>query len=233
MRFILKIYDKELIIFDFDGTLIDSVPDLAYAVNHMLKSLNRESVAEDVVHSWVGNGAQTLVKRALLGKIEIDEPVDEQLFQDAFEIFMNFYEENVCVHTKTYPNVSETLQALQERGFKLAIVTNKPAAFVEPILRGLSLDNYFEYHIGGDTLSKKKPDPEPLLHVCEKFDIPVTNAVMVGDSKNDILAASSAVMDSVGVSYGYNYGQKIDIYNPTAVIDDISELVEIFGHAKS
>ncbi|WP_297440641.1 phosphoglycolate phosphatase [Sulfurimonas sp.] len=228
----MNIYNKKVIIFDFDGTLIDSVPDLTLAVNHMLRALSRDPFSQELVHSWVGNGAQTLVKRALLGKSEVDEILDETLFQKALDIFLNYYGKNVCIHTKLYPNVIKTLISLKDRGFKLAIVTNKPVAFVEPILQGLALDEYFEYYIGGDSLQQKKPDPEPLLHVCKKMDISVSNAVMIGDSKNDIIAASNAAMDSIGVSYGYNYGQKIDIYEPNAVVDDIYEIVEILGYAK-
>jgi phosphoglycolate phosphatase len=199
----------------------------------MLQVLQREEVSLERVHSWVGNGAQTLVKRALLGKTEVDEEaIEQELFTQALKIFLSAYNQNVCVETKTYPHVHETLKVLKERGFQLAIVTNKPIAFVEPILVSLGLDGLFEYCIGGDSLQKKKPDPEPLYHVCKKLDVRVSQAVMVGDSKNDILAASNAAMDSIGVSYGYNYGNTIDMYNPDSVVDDIYEIVEILGYAQ-
>ena len=108
----------------------------------------------------------------------------------------------------------------------MAIITNKPFDFVRPILKGLYLDDLFELILGGDSLEKKKPDPLPLLHVCKTLNIPVEASVMVGDSKNDILAANTAGMQSVGVTYGYNYGEEIGVYDPSIIINDFSELLE-------
>ena len=223
----MKITDKKLIIFDFDGTLIDSGPDLALSVNYMLESLNYDTFSEDTIHGWIGNGAQTLVKRALLGKVDISEDIDSELFKKALKLLLDFYAKNVCVKTTTYPNVEKTLQVLKKDGFIMAIVTNKPFAFIEPILIALKLDSYFEYYIGGDSLELKKPNPEPLLHVCEKLSLHAENSVMIGDSKNDIIAAQNANMQSIGVTYGYNYGEDIAIYNPDVVVDDIYEVVDI------
>jgi len=131
------------------------------------------------------------------------------------------------VKTIVYPNVEKTLKSLKKFGFVLAIVTNKPFAFIEPILTNLNLDSYFEYYLGGDSLSLKKPNPEPLLHICKKLSLHVEQSVMVGDSKNDIIAAQRANMQSIAVSYGYNYGEDIAIYKPDIVVDDIYEIVEI------
>jgi len=219
--------EKKLIIFDFDGTLIDSGPDLALAVNYMLKSLGFKTFSQDIIHGWIGNGAQTLVKRALVGKYDISEDIETKLFDKALKIFLDFYEKNVCVKTIVYPNVEKTLKSLKKFGFVLAIVTNKPFAFIEPILTNLNLDSYFEYYLGGDSLSLKKPNPEPLLHICKKLSLHVEQSVMVGDSKNDIIAAQRANMQSIAVSYGYNYGEDIAIYKPDIVVDDIYEIVEI------
>ena len=223
----MKFKNKEVILFDLDGTLIDSVPDLASAVNHMLRVLNRETFSEDTIRYWVGNGAQVLVKRALSGQTEIDENLDHTLFERALEIFLSFYGQNLSHNTAAYPNVSTTLHALKENGYRLVIVTNKPFDFVGPILKGLGLDSLFELYIGGDSLDKKKPDPLPLLHACEKMQVSVEQCVMVGDSKNDLLAANTCGMQSVGVTYGYNYGEDIGIYNPTFIIEDFSELNEL------
>lgn len=223
----MKFNHKKVILFDLDGTLIDSVPDLASAVNHMLKALNRESFGEDTIRYWVGNGAQVLVKRALSGQTEVDESLDPTLFEKALEIFLTFYGQNLCLNTATYPNVSTTLHALQEKGYRLVIVTNKPFDFVGPILEGLRLDGLFDFWLGGDSLDKKKPDPLPLLHACEHMNVNVDQCVMVGDSKNDLLAANTCGMQSVGVTYGYNYGEDIGIYDPTFIIDDFSELNEL------
>jgi phosphoglycolate phosphatase len=223
----LKFNNKKVILFDLDGTLINSGPDLASAVNHMLQILNRETFSEDIIDGWVGNGAQMLVQRALSGQREIDENLDADLCSDALDIFLSFYAQNLCVATVTYSNVPATLTRLKETGYRLAIVTNKPFAFVEPILESLTLFGLFELILGGDSLDKKKPDPLPLLHACEKMNVSVEECVMVGDSKNDILAANTAGMQSVGVTYGYNYGEEIGVHNPTVIIDDFSELLEL------
>jgi len=224
----LKFSNKKVILFDLDGTLIDSAPDLAVAVNHMLETLNRATFSENIIRFWVGNGAQVLVRRALSGQSEINEDLDPVLFENALEIFLSFYAQNLAVTTVTYPNVPTTLNTLKEAGYRLAIVTNKPFDFVAPILKGLNLDGLFELHLGGDSLSQKKPDPAPLLHVCEQLDVTVEQCVMVGDSKNDILAANAAKMQSIGVSYGYNYGEDIGIYNPDAVFDDFADILKNF-----
>ena len=224
----MKFNNKELIIFDLDGTLIDSVPDLAVAVNFMLESLERDVFDENTIRFWVGNGAQVLVKRALSGSSEIDEELEENLFNRSLEIFLNFYKKHLCEHTKTYKNVPQTLKLLKSDGYRLAIVTNKPIDFVAPILNSLHLNDLFEFTIGGDSLSKKKPDPLPLHYVCKKLNVHVENALMVGDSKNDILAANAAKMHSIGVSYGYNYGENIDFYNPDEVVDDFADILKFF-----
>lgn len=222
----LKLINKQLLIFDLDGTLINSALDLALSVNYMLKQLKRDTFDEVTIHGWVGNGAEVLVKRALSGERIVSEDLDETYVQNALSIFLGHYEKNLCTATVPYENVLETLKILKEKSFILAIVTNKPFAFVPPLLKGLGLDNLFEFVLGGDSLEKKKPDPLPLKHVCEKFNVSVENALMIGDSKNDILAANACGMDSIGVTYGYNYGEDIGLHNPTIVIDDFKELLK-------
>ena len=222
----MKLEHKELLIFDLDGTLINSVPDLSLAVNHMLRQLDHNTFSDDTIHGWVGNGALTLVKRALSAQSTVDETLDASYVEHALDIFLKFYANNLCNATVTYDNVSGTLHTLKEKGYRLAIVTNKPFAFVSPILEGLELNGLFELILGGDSLPQKKPDPTPLLHVCEKLGVSVEKSVMIGDSKNDILAASACAMDSVGVTYGYNYGEDIRVYHPTFVIDDFAALLK-------
>jgi len=224
----LKFSNKEVILFDLDGTLIDSVPDLAVAVNHMLETLNRETFSVDIIRYWVGNGAQVLVKRALSGDSKIDEDLDPTLFSKALNIFLTFYGRNLCIRTATYPLVPQTLKALKTQGYRLVIITNKPFDFIAPILEGLQLSELFEYFIGGDSLTEKKPNPLPLLHVCENLGVTVEQCVMVGDSKNDIFAANAANMQSIGMSYGYNYGEDIGIYNPDVVFDDFADILKTF-----
>lgn len=223
----MKFKNKKVILFDLDGTLINSAPDLAVAVNHMLQKLNRNTFSEEAIDMWVGNGAQILIRRALSGQSVIDENLDPSLVENALKIFLDFYGKNLCNATVAYPNVFDTLLSLKDKNYRLAIVTNKPFAFVEPILEGLGMSDLFELILGGDSLAEKKPSPAPLLHVCNTLEVEIKACVMVGDSKNDILAANACGMQSVGVTYGYNYGEKIDVYAPTVVINDFAELLEV------
>ena len=225
----MKFTNKKVILFDLDGTLVDSAPDLALAVNHMLETLQRKPFHADTIRSWVGNGAQTLVKRGLSGSSDIEDNIDPALFEQALKIFLDFYAQNLCVTTVTYPNVSSTLKSLKENGYRLALVTNKPYDFIDPLLEGLALTDLFELCLGGDSLAKKKPDPMPLLHVCEQLGVNVSECVMVGDSKNDILAAGAANMHSIGVTYGYNYNEHISHYEPNHVVENIGEIIALIG----
>jgi phosphoglycolate phosphatase len=223
----LKLENKQLLIFDLDGTLINSALDLALAVNFMLEELGRDTFEEEVIHGWVGNGALTLVKRALLGTREVDAHLDEAYVEKALKIFLDYYEKNLCNATLPYPDVPQTLTTLKEQGYTLAIVTNKPYPFVSPILQSLRLESLFTLILGGDSLPEKKPHPLPLLHVCETLGYEVASSVMIGDSKNDILAANACDMDSVGVTYGYNYGEDIGVHNPTVILDDFGALLKL------
>jgi len=228
LKFGKKFNNKKAIIFDFDGTLIDSSPDLTLAVNHMLAQIGRPSFTQDKVHEWVGNGALTLVRRALSGSVVIDEHLEVAFVENALDIFLTFYAQNLCVATQLYPNVKETLTQLQNHGYKLVIVTNKPSDFVAPILKGLEIESFFEFYLGADSLEKKKPDPMPLLYVCKKLKIGIDECVMIGDSKNDIVASKRAKMQSVGVTYGYNYGEDISVYNADQIVDDIADILPSF-----
>jgi len=218
---------KKLIIFDLDGTLIDSVYDLASAINYMLHCLSRNTFSEDTIRYWVGNGANILVRRALSGSSTIDDSLDNELVDEASHIFLDYYSKHLSKETKIYPNVKETLVSLKDRGYRLAVVTNKPISFVSPILDDLGLDNIFEFYLGGDSLDEKKPSPKPLLYLCDKLNIDTKDTLMVGDSKNDILSANRASIDSIGVTYGYNYAESIDNYNPTFVIDNFAEILDV------
>ena len=220
-----KFINKELLLFDLDGTLIDSTKDLALSVNYMLRTLKRDEFPKGLIDMWVGNGAQVLVKRALSGSITIDEKIDRTYFEEALSLFLEYYKNNLCKFTLPYKNVIPTLEKLQKSGYKIVIITNKPISFVEPILVGLGLDSYFDFFIGGDSLAQKKPSPEPLLYVCKKFNISPSKTVMIGDSKNDIVAAKAANIDSIAVSYGHNYGEDISTYNPNVTIDNFADIL--------
>lgn len=216
---------KSLIIFDLDGTLIDSVPDLAAAVDATLTALNATTAGVDHVRTWVGNGSLKLVERAL---VWAGLPLTE--LETAHKIFLQKY---AHCHDKTveYAGVSEGLERLAKQGFGLAICTNKPTQFLPEILKNMGWTDTFACIIGGDSLSVKKPDPAPLHHICQTLGVENTHAVMVGDSENDILAGKNAGMTTLALSYGYNYDKPISDSRPDAAFDEFGALVDfILGH---
>ena len=219
--------DKKLLIFDFDGTLIDSVPDLADATNAMLTTLGKTPYPLGSIRNWVGNGSRMLVERALVGKIEVLEgELAKEAVDHAEQVFFDAYKNISGSKTVAYPDVDSGLRKLQAAGYELALVTNKPIRFVPKILQSFGWQDIFSEVLGGDSLPSKKPDPAPLLHVCEALNVTPKQAIMIGDSRNDILAGQNANMDTLALSYGYNYGQDIRELNPTAAFDDFSALVD-------
>ncbi len=212
----------EMILIDVDGTLVDSVPDLAYCVDEMMKQLDLPVRGETAVRDWVGNGVERLVRRALIGKLD-GEP-DEALFERAYPIFLDLYAENTSKRSHLYPGVREGIDYLRSNGYRLGCVTNKAAQFTEPLLKELGVYDDFAIVISGDTLPKKKPDPLPLLHAAEYFGVAPEQAMMVGDSVSDVKAARAAGFQIVCMSYGYNHGIDIRNSNPDAVIDRLSQI---------
>ncbi|ATG75083.1 phosphoglycolate phosphatase [Zobellella denitrificans] len=215
----------DLVQFDLDGTLIDSVPQLAQAVNRMLVQLGFGEAGEQAVRHWVGNGADMLVRRALTAALGT-EPGDE-LRQAARAAFDAAYDQVADQGLVFYPGVLDTLAALRRAGKRLAIVTNKPYRFVPAILAAAGLSEQFELVLGGDSLPEKKPSPAPLLHVCRSLDMDPARTLMVGDSENDVLAARAAGMAVVGLTYGYNYGRDIADSGPDWVLSDFAALADI------
>ncbi|WP_081754165.1 phosphoglycolate phosphatase [Catenovulum agarivorans] len=215
------------LLFDLDGTLVDSAPDLAAAVNQTLTQLNLNTYSEQQIRTWVGNGAKVLIERALSGSQQIDPNLDTALANDALTLFLNNYQENVCVHSKLYQGVAPTLAKLKDTGYTLAIVTNKPEKFIQPILEKLQIAEFFAASLGGDSLPEKKPSPQPLLHICQQLNAKVENTIMIGDSHNDILAAKAANMQSIGLTYGYNYGEDINKHKPEWVFENFADIAEL------
>lgn len=211
-----------LVMFDLDGTLVDSVPDLAAAVDCMLVALGREPAGVERVRLWVGNGARVLVRRALAGGLE-HEHVDAALAGQALALFMDAYAGSHAL-TRVYPGVVETLDRLRAQGVALALITNKPARFLPGLLADQGLDGYFQWLVGGDTLPQQKPDPAALHWVMDKAGVAPGEALFVGDSRNDVRAAQAAGVTCVALSYGYNHGEPIARENPARVIDDLREL---------
>lgn len=212
-----------LAMFDLDGTLMDSVPDLAAAVDKMLMLLGREPAGIARVRDWVGNGSRVLVRRALADGLEHDGVADE-LADEALALFMQAYAGGHEL-TTVYPGVRECLDWLREREVKLAIITNKPAQFIEPLLEEKGLTGYFQWLVGGDTLPQQKPDPAALFYVMDKADVVPEESLFVGDSRNDVRAAKAAAVPCVALTYGYNHGESIADEQPALVLDDLRELV--------
>lgn len=219
----------EMILIDVDGTLVDSVPDLAYCVDEMMKQLDMPVHGEAKVRDWVGNGVERLTRRALIGQLD-GEP-DEALFEKAYPIFLKLYAENTCVRSCLYPGVKEGMEYMKSAGYKLGCVTNKDAQFTLPILKTLGIHDDFEVIVCGDTLTKKKPDPLPLLHSAEQLSVKPEKAMMLGDSISDVKAARAAGFQIICMSYGYNHGVDINEANPDAVIDSMAELSGILSKA--
>lgn len=219
----------KMILIDVDGTLVDSVPDLAYCVDAMMERLGRPAHGEASVRNWVGNGVERLVRRALIGQLD-GEP-DETEFLHALPIFLDLYRENTSGRSHLYPGIREGLDYLKAKGYPLGCVTNKAAQFTEPLLRDLGVRDDFEIVVSGDTLPRKKPDPLPLLHAAEHFGVAPGDALMIGDSISDVKAARAAGFSIVCMTYGYNHGQDIREANPDAVLDSMAELEGLLQQA--
>lgn len=212
-----------LVMFDLDGTLVDSVPDLATAVDRMLVELGREPAGVERVRQWVGNGARVLVRRALAGGLD-HSAVGEAESDEALARFLDIYAD--CHELITlYPGVHELLEALSTAAVELAVVTNKPERFVAPLLEQVGLGGYFRWIIGGDTLPQQKPDPAALLQVMRLAGVTAEQSLFVGDSRSDVLAARAAGVPCVAVSYGYNHGRPIAEEEPQLVVDSMAELL--------
>ena len=211
-----------MVLIDVDGTLVDSVPDLAYCVDEMMKRQGREPWGEARVRDWVGNGVERLVRRALVGRLD-GEP-DETEFEQAYPVFLDLYADNTSKRSVLYPGVREGLDYLKRAGYALGCVTNKAERFTVPLLKDLGIHDDFAIVVSGDTLAHKKPHPEPLLHAARFFGVAPADSLMVGDSVNDVKAARAAGFMVACVPYGYNHGDDIRDAQPDLVIDTLADL---------
>jgi len=201
---------------DLDGTLADSVPDLAAAANTMLRELGRTELSESTIRTFVGKGIPRLVERALAGAL--DGTVEPSVLDVALPLFERCYSEVNGKHTTIFPGVQEGLKAFRAARLPLACVTNKAEQFTLPLLEQLGIAHYFSQVVAGDTLPQKKPDPAPLLYACSHLGVRPAEMLIIGDSMNDVEAARAAGCPVFCVSYGYNEGQDVRALDVDAIV---------------
>ena len=214
-----------LVALDLDGTLVDSVPDLAWCIDRTMPRFGIPPRGEALVRNWVGDGVQRLVERALTG--ESDRPAEPELLGEACAMFLELYAVHGRDRSRVYPGVREGLAALRENGAVLACITNKPHGPAVDLLAHLGLLDSFTLVLGGDSLPRRKPDPLPLRHACAALGVAPRRSVFVGDSINDVAAARAAGMRVACVRYGYNHGRDISEAGPDAVIDSLDALAAL------
>jgi len=211
---------------DLDGTLIHTAPEIARAANQMLVALNRQPLATQQIQGYIGEGAITLIKRCLTGQLAVEPDAD--LLAKAQALFFDAYSQ-IVTESQPYHGVVEALQAIKRVGMALACITNKPAAFTAPLLEKSGLMPYFDLVVSGDTLKKKKPEPDQIFYICEKFAIPVNESLLIGDSKTDVEAARNAGCYVFTVPYGYNQGYSMEINAVDAVINHLGDTVQLIS----
>lgn len=216
----------QLVIFDLDGTLIDSRLDLVHSVNAALRHIGRPELPDDVIASYVGDGAPILIQRALGG-----EMVDDALIRKGLEFFLTYYRAHKLDHTTVYPGIAEALARIQASANatprKMAVLTNKPVNPSRAILQGLGLDKFFVQVYGGNSFATKKPDPEGVLTLLRESHVPAEHAAMVGDSHTDIETGRNAGIWTVAVTYGFA-PQTLASASPDVTVDHPQELAALF-----
>jgi phosphoglycolate phosphatase len=216
----------KLVIFDLDGTLIDSRLDLVYAVNAMRRHFGRAELSGDLIASYVGDGAGMLIRRALS-----DSP-DEEAFKEGLDYYLAWYGAHKLDHTRVYPGMIETLAAIERSASgekrKLAVLSNKPLIASREIVIGLGMERFFSAVYGGDSFAKQKPDPLGARTIMEETGTACEATLIIGDSANDILTGRSAGAWTCGVTYGFAPGSFSQVV-PDVIVDTAGELREILG----
>jgi phosphoglycolate phosphatase len=215
------------VIIDLDGTMLHTAPDFQIAVNRMRDEVGLAPLAIDTITDFVGKGTENLIRRVLA--VDFAPAEADRHFEPALASYQRHYLAINGDNTTIYPNVREGLDALQAKGLRLACVTNKPIAFALPLLERTGLRPYFEVVYGGDSLPKKKPDPYPLLKVCEDFNLPPTRVVAIGDSSNDAQAARAAGCRVLIVPYGYNHGQSVHEVESDGIVSTLLEAAHLIS----
>lgn len=213
------------ILIDLDGTLLDTIPDLASASNCMLEELGAPRLPVTDIATFVGKGTENLVRRCL-GDSRVALPTDESTVADALGVFNRHYHRVNGKEAQLYPGVLEGLSAFRAQGAALAVVTNKPTEFTLPLLERSGLAPWFDAVVCGDTCERKKPDPQPLLHACAQLGCTPDQTLAIGDSVNDALAARAAGIPVLAVPYGYNEGRDVHELDIDGIVFSIREAAE-------
>ncbi|BBN83006.1 phosphoglycolate phosphatase [Pseudoalteromonas sp. A25] len=212
------------VLFDLDGTLVNSAQDMYTALNLTLTEVAFPIVSYAQVCSWVGNGIDMLVKRGLSGGMDLNPELPQTLIDLATATFREHYAQLAGQYANLYPNVEIGLASLSS--FSKALITNKDRVFTEPLLEQLKLSAYFDAVVCGDD-GLKKPAAAPLIKACELMELKPSEVIMVGDSKSDILAAQNANIDAVALTYGYHQGVNLQDYNPQYLCDNFLDIIPI------
>lgn len=209
------------VLFDLDGTLVDSIPDIAQGTNLMLHDLGFPSLSVDLISTFVGQGTHHLIDLCLKQVTE-QSTIDPDLQQQARILFAQHYDHQTKNSiSQVFPDVIAGIEKFQKAGCLLAVVTNKPMQFVPDLLRLMHLDHYFDLLVGGDTCAEKKPHPMPFLYACEKLGVLPAQALVIGDSGNDSVAARRAGIDVLLVPYGYNEGKDVQDLDCDGIVSSI------------
>ncbi len=222
-----KLDAVQAIVFDLDGTLVDSAEDLRAAVNILLGELGLRPIEAGEIKAMIGDGVLKLVERGLVAAK--DDPARASALLPRF---LEIYQANPATLTRCYPGVADTLKVLQRSGFHLAVVTNKPMSATKQILAALSLAPFFPVVIGGDSLPKRKPDPAQLIEAARQLGVTVDQTLMVGDNIHDVEAARAAGMRCIAVSYGYHHRPPSE-FNADRLIDRFDELPSLVINSTS
>jgi phosphoglycolate phosphatase len=208
-------------IIDLDGTMLDTVPDFHVALNRMRAELALSPISREQVALMVGKGSEHLIGAVLA--LDVDGAAVQSRFPAAMAAYQRHYLAINGQHSALYPDVIAGLEAMRAQGLRLACVTNKPIAFATPLLAMSGLTGYFEVVYGGDSLARKKPDPMPLLQVCQDFALLPAQVVAIGDSSNDVEAARAAGCLALTVPYGYNHGRAIHETKSDGIVSSLLE----------